>query len=91
MVTWGTGILNNYHMSLFWWLNLVRGSWGYIGGNGKENGNYCNGLYRCYKVYMFLPHMSCSLNSFKGLYRGLYRGLYSGSIGIMEKKMEATI
>ena len=48
---------------------------GYIGDNGKENGNYYNGLYRDYI----------------GIIYGLYRGYVGVLLGIMEKKMETTI
>ena len=31
--------------------------WGYIGDNGKENGNYYSGLYRDYRVYRWLSKL----------------------------------
>ena len=37
--------------------------WGYMGDNGKENGNYYNGLYRDYTVYGWLSKFWSLLGS----------------------------
>ena len=58
--------------------------------NGKENGNYYNGLYRgCIGLYW--GYIGIMDKKMETTILGYILGLYRGYIGILDKKMEATI